>query len=265
MSVTDNNEQLTKSYRQHVIERLKTPHDAGCYLAASLLENADCPEATRIVIQDICEAFKLPFEVASRASVAAPRHWRDEIQRRLTLAQTLKADAERSGYTRDALRLDGVVGALENLLEDVTEGVAAASSHSPASPVQPLCAVHQRLESTNALECEVGNDCVACSLNERRELLQLIAPFAAAGNTEDSVTVMRRVAEFYATHAGEGRVIVSYPAAIPAHKCERCDGTGEVEGYGGNKIYCGHCAGTGKKPDFATPAPLQPEGSEAKP
>lgn len=77
---------------------------------------------------------------------------------------------------------------------------------------QPLCAVHQRLEDIGALECEVGNDCVACSLNERCELLALIGPFAADGNTEDSVTVLRRVAEFYATHVGDDRVVVSYPA-----------------------------------------------------
>lgn len=77
----------------------------------------------------------------------------------------------------------------------------------------PLCEVHQRLEDADALECEIGNDCVACSLNERRELLGLIAPYAAEGNIEDSVTVLRRVAEFYETHVGEGRVIVSYPAA----------------------------------------------------
>ena len=62
------------------------------------------------------------------------------------------------------------------------------------------------------LECEIGNDCVACSLNERRELLALIAPFAAEGNTEDSVTVLRRVAEFYQTHVGEGRVVVFIPS-----------------------------------------------------
>lgn len=76
----------------------------------------------------------------------------------------------------------------------------------------PLCDIHQRLENAGSLECEIGNDCVACSLNERRELLELLAPFAAEGNTEDSVTVLRRVVQVYATHAGEGRVIVSYPA-----------------------------------------------------
>lgn len=32
--------------------------------------------------------------------------------------------------------------------------------------------------------------------------------------------------------------------------CERCKGSGEVEGHGGNNVYCGACAGTGKKPRF---------------
>jgi hypothetical protein len=38
--------------------------------------------------------------------------------------------------------------------------------------------------------------------------------------------------------------------AFTSDKCERCAGTGEVEGYGGNNVYCGHCAGTGKRPNF---------------
>lgn len=40
----------------------------------------------------------------------------------------------------------------------------------------------------------------------------------------------------------EGRIA----EAVELHECERCSGTGEVEGYGGNNTYCGHCAGSGK-------------------
>lgn len=38
--------------------------------------------------------------------------------------------------------------------------------------------------------------------------------------------------------------------AEAAGKCGHCNGRGEVEGYGGNMIYCGLCAGTGFKHDL---------------
>jgi hypothetical protein len=80
----------------------------------------------------------------------------------------------------------------------------------------PLCPVHQRLEDSNRLQCEIGgNNCVACSLNERAELLRLLAPFAVQDRSEDSLTVMQRVIDFYNTHSGENRVVVSYPAPVP--------------------------------------------------
>lgn len=101
-------------------------------------------------------------------------------------------------------------------------GDSRAVSAAPADELA-LCPVHKRLDSAGTLECEVGNDCVACSLNERGELLQIIAPFAAEGNTEDSVTVMRRVVDFYATHVGEGRVVASYPAATTSSPAAQPD------------------------------------------
>jgi hypothetical protein len=80
----------------------------------------------------------------------------------------------------------------------------------------PLCPVHTRIDGAGTLEIETGgNACVACSLNERKELLDILAPFAAPEGSEDSVTVMRRVSDFYQTHAGDGRVVVSYPAPAP--------------------------------------------------
>lgn len=81
----------------------------------------------------------------------------------------------------------------------------------------PLCPVHARIDSAGTLEVEIGgNACVACSLNERKELLDILAPFAAPEGAEDSVTVMRRVTDFYQTHVGDGRVVVSYPAPVAA-------------------------------------------------
>lgn len=58
---------------------------------------------------------------------------------------------------------------------------------------QPLCPVHQRLEDADKLELEIGNDCVACSLNERAELLTMLEPFAPTDRTLDSVTVLRNL------------------------------------------------------------------------
>lgn len=75
----------------------------------------------------------------------------------------------------------------------------------------PLCLLHKRLEDRNALEVVYGNDCIACSLNERQELLELLAPLAPQDAEADSVTVMRKVIEFWNTHQGEKRVVVSYP------------------------------------------------------
>jgi len=80
----------------------------------------------------------------------------------------------------------------------------------------PLCPIHQMLDDSGTLECEIGgNNCVACSLNERAELLALLAPFAAKDGSEDTLTVLRRLTDFYGTHQGEGRVVVSYPASAP--------------------------------------------------
>jgi hypothetical protein len=76
----------------------------------------------------------------------------------------------------------------------------------------PLCDLHRRLDNKELLECEIGNHCVACSLNERTALLSILAPFAPEDQSKDSVTVAQELADFYATHHGDGRVVVSYPA-----------------------------------------------------
>lgn len=75
----------------------------------------------------------------------------------------------------------------------------------------PLCPVHEQIDKRGTLEMEIsGLNCLACTLQERVELLALLAPFA--DGKKDSVTVLREAVEFYATHHGEGRVVVSYPA-----------------------------------------------------
>lgn len=60
----------------------------------------------------------------------------------------------------------------------------------------PLCAVHQRLEDSNELEISFGNGCVACSLNERIELLDVLAPFANLSKG-DSVDTAKALAAAY--------------------------------------------------------------------
>lgn len=80
----------------------------------------------------------------------------------------------------------------------------------------PLCPVHEHLDKAGNLEMVIGGlNCVACSLAEREHLLESLAPFAPKHPTEDSLTVMRRVADFYETHYSEGRIVVSYPAPAP--------------------------------------------------
>lgn len=130
----------------------------------------------------------------------------------------------------------------------VSSNAVAQTVGDPA----PLCAVHQRLEDAGNLECEIGNDCVACSLNERRELLRAIAPFAAEGNTEDSVTVLRRVVEFYETHVGEGRVIVSYRAPAATTPAPQLHWP-----FAAKHPNCDECAKEYEAPP--TPAPVEQE------
>lgn len=94
------------------------------------------------------------------------------------------------------------------------------STSAAAQEEQPLCPVHRSLEERDALEVGYGNNCIACSLNERQELLDLLAPFAAPDASEDTVTVLRRLADFWNTHQGENRVVVSYPASAAVTESE---------------------------------------------
>lgn len=58
----------------------------------------------------------------------------------------------------------------------------------------PLCSLHQRLDDANSLVVEYGNGCLACSLNERTELLELLAHYLPEGQAApDSVTFLRRL------------------------------------------------------------------------
>lgn len=54
----------------------------------------------------------------------------------------------------------------------------------------PLCPIHAKLDREDKLEVEYSNRCVACSLNERTELLRILAPLAPEDQSKDSVTVL---------------------------------------------------------------------------
>jgi len=60
----------------------------------------------------------------------------------------------------------------------------------------PLCGLHKSLEQRGWLVVEVSaNNCIACALNERKELLDLLAPVANPDGSEDSVAVLTRLRE----------------------------------------------------------------------
>lgn len=69
-----------------------------------------------------------------------------------------------------------------------------ASSLSPTQEQTPLCTVHADLDRADKLELHYGNGCVACSLNERRELLDVLAS-ALPPPDSDAVTFLRGVVE----------------------------------------------------------------------
>jgi hypothetical protein len=96
----------------------------------------------------------------------------------------------------------------------------------------PLCPVHQRVEDLNQLEVPIGGlGCVACTLNERVELLQILAPCAPSDQSKGSVTVLREVVDFYQTHV---------VAAAPNHRCNGVNG-GERHGTQNRCTVCGNC------------------------
>jgi hypothetical protein len=65
------------------------------------------------------------YRATQPATTPSSADVRTEIAQRLALARSEKENAERSGYDKDALRLDGAVGVLENLLEDIDIGLPA--------------------------------------------------------------------------------------------------------------------------------------------
>lgn len=128
-----------KPYRQHILEQLKTPEDAGGYLAASLAENADCPEATGLVIQDIIAAFSLPLEVNTRVPVAstAPRvdEWLNEIESACNSALLDVYELSIANAPVDVVYARGTADCIGHRVGQIREAVAAI--RAAAAPPAP--------------------------------------------------------------------------------------------------------------------------------
>lgn len=63
----------------------------------------------------------------------------------------------------------------------------------------PLCPVHKSLDERDDLELQIGNNCVACSLIERSQILDVLEPLANPDGTQDSLTVLNNALESAAT------------------------------------------------------------------
>lgn len=65
------------------------------------------------------------------------------------------------------------------------------------SQLMPLCPVHQSIDDRGRLEVTYGNHCVACSLNERLGLLDILSEHIVAGPLTDSVSFLRGLLEHH--------------------------------------------------------------------
>jgi hypothetical protein len=77
---------------------------------------------------------------------------------------------------------------------DEFDRLKAQKNRIVATSALPLCPVHQSLEDRGELEVEYGSNCVACSLNERSELLEILADQLPDGTAWiDSVDFLREL------------------------------------------------------------------------
>jgi hypothetical protein len=68
------------------------------------------------------------------------------------------------------------------------------TAEAESEPEMPLCTMHKHLDKVGELALNYGNGCVACSLNERKGLLELLAPFCQVGDYS-TTTLSRLVAD----------------------------------------------------------------------
>jgi hypothetical protein len=109
---------------------------------------------------------------------------------RYAAAKTAPADKEAAWYRLIQSEFQPTYPERDCFNAGFDAGLEAAKA-APADEAvsMPLCAGHGRVDRMGHLVLEVGNSCVACSLNERTELLGLLAPFIPSGGA-DSVTTL---------------------------------------------------------------------------
>ncbi len=131
-----------------------------------------------------------------------------------TLETTVKREAELLGGHSPVAWVDGISGCY-------------AISRITAVPT-PLCPIHKQIDERGTLEMEIGGlGCLACTLQERVELLALLAPFAD-GST-DSVTTLRKVVDFCGTAVNLQRELAFYFGAYHATLDHRLDAAACME------------------------------------
>lgn len=102
-----------------------------------------------------------------------------------------------------------------------------ASKHRDSTPM-PLCHVHARMEDEGRLMLTYGNRCVACSLNERQELLAVIDTAIPKGHTVDSVSFLRHLIP---TDESVERYIRSLTWSAEAGEDEKALVAGNIRGF----------------------------------
>lgn len=118
----------------------------------------------------------------------------DALQMRLELVAA--QENEIAALIRPALEEVRVAG--------FNEGRDAARVEKDAAT--PLCPIHKRIADRGKLEMSIGAlNCVACSLGEREELLNLLAPLA--DGSKDSTTALREIVEFWDERNYEDRIM----------------------------------------------------------
>lgn len=101
-------------------------------------------------------------------------------------------------------------------------------SGSDKSPATPLCRVHARIKDRGALVMHYGNGCVACSLNERKELLDVLGSAVAQGEVIDSVSFLRGLIP---TDEDVESYIRSLPWSDDAEEHEKTLVAGNIRGF----------------------------------
>lgn len=128
----------------------------------------------------------------------------------------------------------------ESLAAPTVEYTRTDSVSPVRSETLPLCTIHLRMENRGTLEAVYGNHCVACSLNERVELLNTLAGDNPPTRT-DSVTFLR---ELIAERDSLKAQVEGLREALKETVCKGCDnriGYNELPSRYGNWQTCGSC------------------------